>query len=226
MDNYCISYKGRLANQLVLLYNIYYCNENINKIFAPYFDPYASYFNIADHDILCGASFYYSYSNTFNEISWEGQEIKWMDQVDCNKLCDPKFDLLKPKQVHLDTIQNILNNFKGYELISVHMRQTDYKVWRDGKYYFTADQYLNACKNKIQEWQVKEPYKILVFSDEPQQPQDGIILMSKLTGMDPIIDLFTMGNCNYFISTQSTFTLFATSMSKSLGRFKNNFTLE
>ena len=138
-----------------------------------------------------------------------------------------KFNDLKLKDKYNIEAENILNNLNKYEnLITVHIRQTDYQYWRGGMYYFNCDFYMKKCYEKIKEWGIKN-YKILIFSDSDQNIIDNnSIFISNITNFVAPIDLFIMSNCNYFISTQSTFSIMAMNLSKSIGKFKNNFVIE
>lgn len=211
--NFSILYPGRMSNQLVLLYHIYNTYE-VDKIYAPNFE-YEEYFNI---EKLCDKSFYENNIENFTEVKW-GEETmtKILDYY------DPKFNDLKLKKEHNDTVQNILKNFNEYEnLISVHVRHTDFKNWHNGLYYFEYEEYMKKCYEKIDEWGLTN-FKILIFSDSKQNVTDSnCIFISSLTNFIPPIDLFIMSNCNYFISTWSTFTIISKGMSFGLNKYKND----
>jgi hypothetical protein len=51
------------------------------------------------------------------------------------------------------------------------------------------------------------------------------MVFSDITDFEGPIDLFIMANCNYFISTWSTFSLMAINISNGLNKFKKNYIL-
>lgn len=216
--NFSILYNGRMSNQLVLLYHIYNTYDKINKIYSPFFDKYAKYFNI---NKLCDSNYYLNNIETFNEI-------RWNDNINnIVNYCDSKFNELKLKPYYDEIVREVLKNFQQYDnLISVHIRQTDFKDWHDGCYYFDYDYYMKKCFEKIKEWDIKN-YKILIFSDEKQNiSDDNSVFISDITNFEGPLDLFIMSNCNYFISTWSTFSLMAINISTSMNKFKKNYIIE
>jgi len=211
--NFSILYGGRMSNQLYLLYHIYNEYDNIDKIYAPHFMEYCNYFNISN---LCDEEYYNKNKDSFIEIKWD--KFSKPDNY-----YDIKFNDLKLRKEYQDYLNRIIISYGNVDLISVHIRQADYANWHEGKYYYSYDKYMEECYKKIKEWNLTN-YKIIIFSDEYQKTD--LTKSSDHTGSSPALDLFLMGECNYFISTWSTFTLMAINFSKSLGRYKNNFIIE
>ena len=214
--NYSILYEGRLSNQLILLYHIYNIHNDIDKIYAPNFKNYEKYFNI---DKLCSDEYY-----NINKESFLRHD--WGDISHISNYCDEKFYDLKLKKEYDDKVQKILKDYEQYEnLISVHIRQTDFKTWHNGMYHFDYDMYMKKCYEKIEEWGI-ENFKILIFSDTKQNVTDeNSVFISDKTDFQGPVDLFIMSNCNYFISTWSTFSLMAINISGGLKKFKKNYIL-
>ena len=175
--------------------------------------------NNIDEKILCDNSYY-------DENKKEFTEIKWGENIEINNYNDIKFKDLKLKSKYQKEVDNITEKFKDYDTVAVHIRQSDYRYWNDGKYFFEYKEYLNICKEKIKEWNI-EKYKILIFSDEKQQTTDkDIIIVGDLTDYVAPIDMHIMADCNYFICTWSTFSSLARHISESAGKFKKCFILE
>lgn len=217
--NFSILYGGRLSNQLILLYHIYNKYENIEKIYAPNFEIYGEYFNI---DKLCDNKYYNDNSDSFTEIQWNREDLTILTNY-----CDVKFNDLKLKKKYYDVVQNILKDYNQYDnLISVHIRQTDFKTWYDGLYYFEYEDYMKKCYEEIEKLKI-ENYKILVFSDTKQNVKDeDSVFISDKTNFGAPIDLFIMSNCNYFISTWSTFSIMAVNLSKGMNKFKSHYIMD
>lgn len=215
MANFSILYNGRLCNQLYILYHIYNTYDNVEKIYAPHFKE-CNYFNI---DKLCDSKYYENNKSSFIDIGWTSELSK------PSNFQDPKFNDLKLKQEYLDKVNNILKDFEGYDLISVHVRQTDYKNFYKGRFYFTYEKYMEECYKKIKDWGL-DKYKILVFSDEKQTVDENSIFISELTDFNGPLDLFIMSHCNYFIHTYTTYSSLAVDNSKGFGIYKDNFLVE
>lgn len=216
--NFSILFPGRLGNQLIILYYIYNTYDNINKIYAPYFDMYKEYFKI---NKFCDESYYINNKETFIDIGWYPSTI-------IENYCDIKFEDLKLKDKYNDIIKNIVElNFKNENIVAVHIRQSDFKIWLDGKFYFSTEKYIEECFKKIKEWNL-ENYQIVIFSDEEQIfNNENFIKSSSLTNFNSVLDLFLMSECNYFISVlYSTYSKMAINLSIGSKKFKNNFYIE
>ena len=212
--NFSILYGGRMSNQLNMLYHIYNKYDDIDNIYAPHFTEHSKYFNI---NKLCDENYYRNNIDSFIEVGWDNFSHP-------DNYYDIKFEDLKLRKEYQDYVNRIIITYGNTDLVSVHIRRTDYINWEGGKYYFPRERYMKECYEKIKEWDLKN-YKIIIFSDE-HQIIDNTINASERTGAVPALDLFLMGQCNYFISTWSTFTLMAINFSKSLGKYKNNLIIE
>ncbi len=219
--NCFVASPGRLGNQLIMLYYIYGLYEGVDRIYAPHFSEYASYFNIEDRGILCDESFYLSNKGSFKEVYWENLN----SQVPIIDFCGSRFSDLKLKGVFEKKVTDIMDTIGEGPLVSIHVRHGDYKWEFDGKCFFPLEYYIKAANQKVKDWGLLN-YKLLFFSDSVQlQPIEGI-LVSKLTDGIAPIDLFLMSQCNYFIHTWSTFSLLAIELSKGSLKFKNNYIMD
>jgi hypothetical protein len=220
MNNFYISYPGRLGNQLFLLYHIYNICDKIDKIYAPFFESSLSYFKGEEKDVFCNEDFFESNKESFIEVGWEDQKVDSIENI-----YDSKFDDLKLKEIYTYAISNIINTFENKSLVAVHIRQGDYIDFCNGDLFFSINKYLEETQKNIKEWGLVN-YKILLFSDILLPKDLEGFIVSDITNNEAPIDLFLMGQCNYFIHTWSTFSLLAIKFSKSLEKFKNNKVLE
>lgn len=214
--NFSILFPGRLGNQLILLYHIYETYGNkIDKIYAPYFDEYSHYFNISN---LCDESYYNNNKGSFLPIEWYPNSC-------INNYVDDKFNDLKLKPIFEHEIDKIIKTeFTSDNMVAVHIRQADFKIFENGKYYFDTPIYLQKTQQKILDWGL-ENYKILIFSDSDQSNIPNTTFASKITNSD-VLDLFLMAHCNYFIRCVfSTFSQISKRLSEGMGKFKNEYTL-
>lgn len=220
MNNFYISYPGRLSNQLYLLYHIYNKYDEIDKVYAPNFDRYLHYFNVSDGDKFCDLDYFESNRSSFIEVDWEEKDI---DSI--KDFYDLRFNDLKPKEEFTKKVDNLARFMGDIPLIGVHIRLSDYEDFCGGKYFFPISRYLEETRKKRIDWKLKH-CRILLFSDERLPKNLKGIVIGYMTSRNPVVDLFLLGKCNYFIHTWSTFSLFAIALSKSQGRFKDSFVLE
>ena len=229
---YSIIEPGGLCNQLNLLYTLYNKYDDIEKIYDPYFTSLVGngyqlvdgkmggseykYFNIESK--MCDEKFYNNNIDKFTHLTDYISNGRNLNEV--------KFNDLRLKSYYNDIVLNILKKYEDYDLISVHIRNSDYKSFHNGLFFFNADDYMTACYNKINDWKL-DKYKILIFSDEIQSIKDeNVILIYEQTNFESPIDLFLMSNCNYFIGTFSTFNIIANEMSRCNNKNKGNFFLK
>ena len=95
-------------------------------------------------------------------------------------------------------------------LVGVHVRRTDYREWRDGKYFYGNDVY----ERVVAEMQrLVGDAMFMVFTDETESLSPSL---SALNGQPttPERDQWLMSNCDYLIGPPSTFTTWASFMGK------------
>lgn len=220
--NIAIRSPGRLSNQLIMLYHAYTYHSGIERVYAPRFEEYRSYFNIDGEGVLCDQFFYEVNLESFKDVFWGGPApVLPMEP----NLYDDKYKGLKLKKPFEDKASAILKSFGDVPLISVHIRHGDYKEFCDGLMFFSVEQYVHTARRKVEDWGLTS-YKILFFSDSvlPDIPEG--VVVSRFTENEAPVDLFLMAQCNYFIYTWSTFSLLAMALSKSLGKYKDSKLME
>jgi len=101
-----------------------------------------------------------------------------------------------------------------YAIVGIHIRRGDYKLFFDGKFYYTDDVYLKKMEEVKIELERKYNKKafFIIFSNENTSisPLQNRII-SKNTWY---IDQFLMMCCDYLIGPPSTFTLWASYLGK------------
>lgn len=112
---------------------------------------------------------------------------------------------LKDKQL-LEIINQ--QRLEGKTLIGVHIRRTDYKEYKNGKYYYSLDQYKQIIVNFRELIGENRAYFVL-FSDETVQIDLPNCIQSHGTWYQ---DLDSMSACDYLIGPPSTFSCWASYM--------------
>jgi hypothetical protein len=99
-------------------------------------------------------------------------------------------------------------------LIGVLIRQTDYRQWREGKYFFPTVDY--ACwMQEIQSWYPAQRVGFVITSDEPQDPSafSGLNIWfatgSKQMGGHYFESIVELSMCDLIASPPSTFSAWA-----------------
>lgn len=100
---------------------------------------------------------------------------------------------------------------KDYDVVlGLHLRRGDYKIWLDGRYYYSFEQYQKIHDSFLLEAKKRGLNKVLtvVFSNEDLSNVSfsGDILKSY---EEWYVDHRIMGECDYLLGPPSTFTMWA-----------------
>jgi hypothetical protein len=193
-----------LGNQLMVLYHIYNTFPEVEDLFFPSMDSCRHYFNC---DKFRSGEYYRSNHSKFRHIVWG-------DAKDAGDLI--RFSDLQLTPEHQAKVDSMVEGLGGGDLVAVHMRHGDYDHWNDGKFYFSAQKYLDETYKAIANWGIKNPV-VVVFSDERK---DGVNFSWDITGGEAVYDLFFMSHFNYFVRTYSTYSGVASRLSQNRGLFK------
>jgi hypothetical protein len=93
-------------------------------------------------------------------------------------------------------------------VVGVHIRQSDYRTWQGGKYFFPVSRYAGW----MQELAAQFPDRKVTFfvcSDEPRTADEFPGLSVGLGAGSPVGDLYALAGCDYIFGPQSTFTQWA-----------------
>lgn len=90
-------------------------------------------------------------------------------------------------------------------LVGIHIRQGDYRIWNDGRYYFESSEYVLIMK-KVLEMHPDCKIKFIISTNENQ---DWDLFSSfnyvKAPGND-VVDLYVLAGCNEIYGPQSSFS--------------------
>jgi hypothetical protein len=97
-------------------------------------------------------------------------------------------------------VQNFIDQVKSRSdiLIGVHIRQTDFRDHRGGKYYFTTPQYA-ALMAKTAALFLNQAVAFVICSDSPQSPENFPSLKTHFPEPEHVEDLFILASCDYII---------------------------
>jgi hypothetical protein len=111
--------------------------------------------------------------------------------------------------IFANTAQIVNNAKRGNEiLIGVHIRQTDYRTWEHGRYFYDTSVYASVMRHCLELWPHKR-IAFLICSDEPQDVAYFKGLRVHVGVGELIEDLYSMASCDYLIGTQSTYSQWA-----------------
>lgn len=133
--------------------------------------------------------------------------IKYRDYF--RELFTPAINTDKLKELFLN------KESESQVILGVHIRRTDYINYEKGMYFFDDDVYINYIKQVIA--LTREDTRIILFTDDKNLDFDRYkrefrnILLSKNSIVE---DYYLMGQCDYLLSTNSTFTLVASYLGK------------
>ncbi len=92
-------------------------------------------------------------------------------------------------------------------LVGVHVRQGDYRTFRNGLSFFTSQEYLDVMRKVVMLFPDKK-IGFVVCSNEKQDGNFSELQVTPGPG-DPLGDLYSLAGCDYIIGPGSTFTQWA-----------------
>lgn len=139
------------------------------------------------------------------------------DFYDWNSLFVHKEEVLKYlkfKDIYIEKsqkrISEIKEAYKDFVLVGVHIRRGDYLKWRNGKYFFNNDEYINFFK-QIASQNDKKCVFVICTNDQELKCSE---LKSEeydvyLSGCDQVTDLLVLSYCDLIIGPPSTYSWWA-----------------
>ncbi|MFO1476660.1 MAG: alpha-1,2-fucosyltransferase [Verrucomicrobiota bacterium] len=94
------------------------------------------------------------------------------------------------------------------ELIGVHIRQGDYRTWKQGRFFFPIAKYA-AWMRELAEQLPGRRVAFFVCSDEPRSASEFPGLQVHFGGASPLQDLCTLAGCDAIVGPPSTFSQWA-----------------
>ena len=124
-----------------------------------------------------------------------------------------KYSIADKYIINNNFVNTVLKKANDEKIIGVHIRRGDYKIWQDGKYYFSDEIYLNFI-NKIKEVLFKNELKpkFIIFTNGDIEIKESDEI--KISHEEWYVDHYLMSKCDYLIGPPSTFTSWASYIGK------------
>ena len=120
------------------------------------------------------------------------------------------------RPLHVERAERILADLKdkGWILVGVHIRRTDYKAFLCGRYYFEDDVYRREMGNVQSLLSGKRDVRFVVFSDERLDESHFSGMPCYFAHGLAVEDQWLMSQCDYLMGPPSTFSAWASFMGK------------
>jgi hypothetical protein len=120
--------------------------------------------------------------------------------------------LFAPDEVVSDKIDRLFSEFANPNdlVIGIHLRKGDYKMWQEGKYYFSNDVYIDKMEQLRSYFSsVGKQVFFLICSNEPIKKNEFKQYNIRL-GIGGIMeDLYSLAKCDFLIGPPSTYSSWA-----------------
>lgn len=95
-------------------------------------------------------------------------------------------------------------------LIGIHIRRGDYRVWRDGMYFFDDASYASWMQ-QLEEVFLTRGQKVIFYLASDEAINEAKFKTFKIYKGQPskMVDLYTLAQCDYLLGPPSTFSLWA-----------------
>lgn len=93
-------------------------------------------------------------------------------------------------------------------IIGVHLRQGDYRTWKQGQYFFPPERYATWMRELAAQFPGRKA-AFFVCSDEPRQASEFPGLTVAIGAGPPVVDLYALAGCDYVLGPPSTFSQWA-----------------
>jgi hypothetical protein len=121
-------------------------------------------------------------------------------------------DIFKPKEQYLEKVETILSQLrKKYDrIVGIHIRRGDYRLWRNGIYYFADEIYVKKMEEINKEINSQgSTCCFLICSNEDIDKNSFIHLNTSIEKRHFITDLYALAGCDYILGPPSTFGYWA-----------------
>jgi len=201
--------------------------DNNFKVVIANFDDYIKYFKEENFDnswvsVLIGIKAYairicglffkrlriVPRYNSFDHIKKSRNKYILIDEW--NLLYTPKIqehrniisDIFSFKEEYINDI-HILNSEESKTTIGLHIRRGDYKIWKNGKYFFSLPYYASL----IRFYTEKYPSSVVIVCSNEDLKTAGLNanITSSSSNASFITDLWILAHCDFIIGPPSTF---------------------
>jgi hypothetical protein len=134
------------------------------------------------------------------------------DEENLKKHRETLRQIFKPKKQYLEKAEGILSQLreKYDRVVGIHIRRGDYKLWRNGEYYFPDGVYLKKMEEINQEINGQgNTCCFLICSNEEINKEAFNHLNTSIEKRHFITDLYALAGCDYILGPPSTFSYWA-----------------
>jgi hypothetical protein len=102
-----------------------------------------------------------------------------------------------------------------YTCIGVHIRHGDYREYCEGMFFLETQKYIEAMKELAKTYKGQKKLRFAIVCNEKLDPDlfEGLDVVFGLSD-NPIVDMSILQNCNYIISTISSFSAWPSLVAK------------
>ena len=121
-------------------------------------------------------------------------------------------EYFKPKREIIEKVDSFVSSIreKYKHIFGVHIRQTDYKKWQNGKYYFSPEEVNKIMNNFLLEYKIKPSDSAFVIcSDDKIDYQIFKDLNIFFPKGNMVEDMLTLSKTDLILGNDSTFGAFA-----------------
>ena len=120
-------------------------------------------------------------------------------------------EYFKPRKEYDDRVKNFIDRARtgNRQLIGIHVRHGDYKVWNGGKFFYSFKEVRKILESFLQEQENKEQITFIICSDE--EINDSIFAgLPYIKGLgSEIEDLYTLASTDKIIGSNSSYGAWA-----------------
>jgi hypothetical protein len=116
-----------------------------------------------------------------------------------------------PADNRLDKVKNAHSRIRNdYDIIiGVHIRQTDYRQFKNGQWFFETSTYVKAMNYLKSLFDKNQKVAFLICSDTKQEAKHFSGLNYVINGGSMVEDLYSLSMCDYIIGPPSSYSRWA-----------------
>jgi len=126
--------------------------------------------------------------------------------LECSSAISEINSLFRPASKYIDEINAPIENLKSRNdlVCGVLVRQTDYRSWNDGKYYYTAKQYANFLSSLRNSFTNKK-IGFFIATDEKQDEKIYTKIDCVVRVGYPVENLYSLSLCDFLVGPPSSY---------------------
>lgn len=132
---------------------------------------------------------------------------KWYEDEDYTMIRPVLQDIFIPAQRIIDKVEDAFNKVTpGSTIVGVHIRWGDYKVWRNGQYYFSEEIYYKLMLAILRSLNKKDVYFYIATNSNVNLETFHDINCFRIDNASATEDLYALSKCDYIIGPLSSYS--------------------